>query len=148
MIELTAEDWIEIRKDELDLQWKEWAEILEDEMSKTKSEWKETKSGTHYELVTDGLLARREESNGGWEFNLVKTIHEGFDNTGRARMLEDTRLGDLRRKRTFKRRAADSEIGEEESIRRESKEIQEKACLLYTSPSPRDRQKSRMPSSA
>ena len=28
------------------------------------------------------------------------------------------------------------------------KEIADKACLLYTSPSPRDRQKSRMPSSA
>ena len=26
--------------------------------------------------------------------------------------------------------------------------VSEKACLLYTSPSPRDRQKSRMPSSA
>ena len=30
----------------------------------------------------------------------------------------------------------------------EDKEEYEKACLLYTSPSPRDRQKSRMPSSA
>ena len=29
-----------------------------------------------------------------------------------------------------------------------SKEGGDKACLLYTSPSPRDRQKSRMPSSA
>ena len=28
------------------------------------------------------------------------------------------------------------------------KEIENKGCLLYTSPSPRDRQKSRMPSSA
>ena len=28
------------------------------------------------------------------------------------------------------------------------KEVRQKACLLYTSPSPRDRQKSRMPSSA
>ena len=30
----------------------------------------------------------------------------------------------------------------------ELKAIQDKYCLLYTSPSPRDRQKSRMPSSA
>ena len=30
----------------------------------------------------------------------------------------------------------------------EKREMQAQACLLYTSPSPRDRQKSRMPSSA
>ena len=29
-----------------------------------------------------------------------------------------------------------------------SKDLEENTCLLYTSPSPRDRQKSRMPSSA
>ena len=33
-------------------------------------------------------------------------------------------------------------------LREVSKGITEKTCLLYTSPSPRDRQKSRMPSSA
>ena len=33
-------------------------------------------------------------------------------------------------------------------IYRDSGEIKELTCLLYTSPSPRDRQKSRMPSSA
>ena len=35
-----------------------------------------------------------------------------------------------------------------EAPKRELKDLQRQICLLYTSPSPRDRQKSRMPSSA
>ena len=42
-------------------------------------------------------------------------------------------------------RAAKSRYGAELDIR---VSIDRKTCLLYTSPSPRDRQKSRMPSSA
>ena len=41
------------------------------------------------------------------------------------------------------------DIEDAESIRQEFKEwLNPNTCLLYTSPSPRDRQKSRMPSSA
>ena len=36
----------------------------------------------------------------------------------------------------------------EEEFERAKMDIQSLSCLLYTSPSPRDRQKSRMPSSA
>src|SRR5678810_552510 len=39
-------------------------------------------------------------------------------------------------------------VGEAMAIGRTFKESLQKCCLLYTSPSPRDRQKSRMPSSA
>ena len=39
-------------------------------------------------------------------------------------------------------------IGETFSVRKVSFGIGVESCLLYTSPSPRDRQKSRMPSSA
>ena len=37
---------------------------------------------------------------------------------------------------------------EREELRLQLEKVNGKACLLYTSPSPRDRQKSRMPSSA
>eukprot|EP00828_Plagiopyla_frontata_P022366 TRINITY_DN2894_c0_g2_i1.p1 TRINITY_DN2894_c0_g2~~TRINITY_DN2894_c0_g2_i1.p1 ORF type:complete len:223 (-),score=69.67 TRINITY_DN2894_c0_g2_i1:34-702(-) len=37
---------------------------------------------------------------------------------------------------------------EEKEIKQQVKEVKQQTCLLYTSPSPRDRQKSRMPSSA
>ena len=43
------------------------------------------------------------------------------------------------------RKEKDDQTGNEEIVIVESKN---KNCLLYTSPSPRDRQKSRMPSSA
>ena len=33
-------------------------------------------------------------------------------------------------------------------LRKQTGQVENTACLLYTSPSPRDRQKSRMPSSA
>ena len=36
----------------------------------------------------------------------------------------------------------------EADTREEARQVHARACLLYTSPSPRDRQKSRMPSSA
>ena len=41
--------------------------------------------------------------------------------------------------------ANESEISD---LRKEVSKIENNSCLLYTSPSPRDRQKSRMPSSA
>ena len=44
--------------------------------------------------------------------------------------------------------AADSQHIAAELIGRFEKERESMACLLYTSPSPRDREKSRMPSSA
>ena len=39
-------------------------------------------------------------------------------------------------------------VGEFVGIRKREREIAAKICLLYTSPSPRDRTRSRMPSSA
>ena len=39
-------------------------------------------------------------------------------------------------------------LKDDESLDEESKETSIHICLLYTSPSPRDREKSRMPSSA
>ena len=36
----------------------------------------------------------------------------------------------------------------EEEVETEEVDVEVEGCLLYTSPSPRDRQKSRMPSSA
>ena len=40
------------------------------------------------------------------------------------------------------------EVHENEEVQEEEEVAEEEDCLLYTSPSPRDRQKSRMPSSA
>ena len=39
-------------------------------------------------------------------------------------------------------------VGETKSVTLDAKDAYGEICLLYTSPSPRDRQKSRMPSSA
>ena len=47
----------------------------------------------------------------------------------------------------FECAARDTKLGPEE-ITRDIPNVGDEACLLYTSPSPRDRQKSRMPSSA
>ena len=47
-----------------------------------------------------------------------------------------------------KSQAAESFGAEEKAISAAKRLIDTKDCLLYTSPSPRDRQKSRMPSSA
>ena len=46
------------------------------------------------------------------------------------------------------RRSVESKILQPNFFRWYEKEVFSKTCLLYTSPSPRDRQKSRMPSSA
>ena len=53
-------------------------------------------------------------------------------------------------KKERKKKVKTDEKTEEEKRRMEErkKRLQQKLCLLYTSPSPRDRQKSRMPSSA
>ena len=40
------------------------------------------------------------------------------------------------------------ELNEQEDDMLDEEEVEDTDCLLYTSPSPRDRQKSRMPSSA
>ena len=49
----------------------------------------------------------------------------------------------------YRRRPSLEELADEEILRKEAQiETRSKHCLLYTSPSPRERQKSRMPSSA
>ena len=50
--------------------------------------------------------------------------------------------------RLFGGSSAPEEPKKEETRIEDTREIPTKSCLLYTSPSPRDRQKSRMPSSA
>ena len=42
----------------------------------------------------------------------------------------------------------EKKLKEEEEVVEEDQEDEEEVCLLYTSPSPRDRTRSRMPSSA
>ena len=62
-----------------------------------------------------------------------------------AKALEEAGCEDEYIKSGSKKQAAASSSKKEE---RTVKKAEKKACLLYTSPSPRDRQKSRMPSSA
>ena len=50
----------------------------------------------------------------------------------------------IQKKESLEKEKKDISKSKDESLFKKSKEI----CLLYTSPSPRDRQKSRMPSSA
>ena len=57
----------------------------------------------------------------------------------------DKRLNELEAKYSFQEDSIERLSGE---VRKQQQEILLLNCLLYTSPSPRDRQKSRMPSSA
>ena len=68
------------------------------------------------------------------------SIHEARINieTGETTILREERIP---------RKEYEREQEEIERIKRENEELK-KACLLYTSPSPRDRTRSRMPSSA
>ena len=67
---------------------------------------------------------------------------EIIDNPVLEEILDDEELGSL----DDKNRAENDK--EYDSLPESSQDSQEQDCLLYTSPSPRDRQKSRMPSSA
>ena len=64
-------------------------------------------------------------------------------------MLEELRINE-RMKDPQEREAADLVMHEETKRKKGSSSVSARtySCLLYTSPSPRDRQKSRMPSSA
>ena len=68
---------------------------------------------------------------GGGSFGQAGAIRHGIT---RALMDYDSELKPTLRKAGF--------------VTRDAREVERKNCLLYTSPSPRDRQKSRMPSSA
>ena len=86
----------------------------------------------------------------------AKTLNELLDmiessaisETAEARKREADFVRDQRRQSQLLKQARDTEAAEERRSDRLEKTIRDNDCLLYTSPSPRDRQKSRMPSSA
>ena len=106
--------------------------------------------------VVTNELKFQDEDHGRWMYRLEK------EESGRKQVQEilETNNGSLSRLLSVNGRPLDSKQRQKENQRMqrlvshpdEQRKLQQasnkKACLLYTSPSPRDRQKSRMPSSA
>ena len=89
------------------------------------------------------------------QMNLEEVLSEGIGENGSFGWLDDifgrlaVRIADLYQKISDKIHTAKYEPGEElPSIYNIFSDAKYESCLLYTSPSPRDRTRSRMPSSA
>ena len=87
--------------------------------------------------VKDELYKKLAFLKGNRSFSWV--IERLLDERGLTELLEQHRLGYP---------VTDQILGKLEEIEERLRRIEEKLCLLYTSPSPRDRTRSRMPSSA
>ena len=90
--------------------------------------------------VTEGrnISVKLDPGSGDIEVDIIKTVVETVEDP-----LVEINLEDAKKK--YKSEAIIGDIIPTEKIPNSAGRI---ACLLYTSPSPRDRQKSRMPSSA
>ena len=80
---------------------------------------------------------------------IIKTRKRGYMDAQRDRLLvKDANRNFFRHVKSFSSLERPKEFDIRSIVEGTDKVIAEKLCLLYTSPSPRDRQKSRMPSSA
>ena len=108
---------------------------------------------TMHVFVTFGVPIYTDPSNIKQRINFsfkAKTNSPGLDNISLTYALEKIQAGDFSIHQDLKEKLGAFRSRQQEKLEKlfTKSNLTSWACLLYTSPSPRDRQKSRMPSSA